>query len=133
MKKIAFNLAMVALAMVACDNSKEIVLSPANLTIHAAEEQQLEAVGENSDLVSWTTANEFVAKVTPQGVVVGNHVGSTTILAKLGEKEGTCAVSVEPKYNTYVEPITKWGLTMDEVIAQKGSPNKKEDGYLLYV
>lgn len=69
MKKIAFSLAMVALAMVACDNSKELVLSPINLTIHAAEEQQLEAVGENSDLVSWRRQMNSWQKLRPKGLL----------------------------------------------------------------
>lgn len=69
MKKIAFSLAMVALAMVACDNNKELVLSPTNLTIHAAEEQQLEAVGENSDFVSWRRQMNSWQKLRPKGLL----------------------------------------------------------------
>lgn len=78
-----------------------ISVTPSSLTLTETETAQLEAtvLPENAtyEKVEWSTDDEHIASVDPDGLVSANRMGSTTIRATVGDKTATCSVTVEPK------------------------------------
>lgn len=50
-----------------------------------------------------------MATVSDNGIVTGQHVGTTIITAKSDNGKAECEVVVKAKYNTYLEPVFEFG------------------------
>ena len=73
--------------------------------------------------VTWNTTNANVATVSENGVVKAIGAGTTTIVAKVGEVEATCTVTVK-------SPMTGIELSETEVELVKGQTKKIEVKYI---
>lgn len=79
---------------------------------------QMIYVGDSTNVgVAAKSANTFVADVSGQGYLTGNHVGETTI----SYKGNTANVSVRGHYHTLDGVITEWGLTPEEVKSKQAN------------
>ena len=78
-----------------------ISVTPSSLTLKEEETAQLEAtvLPENAtyEKINWSTGDESVASVDPNGLIRAGTRGSTTITASIGDKTASCSVTVEPK------------------------------------
>ncbi|MCR5513488.1 MAG: Ig-like domain-containing protein [Prevotella sp.] len=95
------------------DSPTTLSVNPSSVSLYYEGTQQLSASG----VTSWSSENEFVAKVDAKGLVTANHVGSTNILASNGNAMGRCAVTVKPKYNCYDTPLLNWGASASAISA----------------
>lgn len=84
------------------------------------------------DATYWNSSNDFVASVSNDGTITANHVGTCEITASSDRKNAKCTINVEPIWDTYVEPLTKWGATREEVKAYEKRSFLKEDDRNLY-
>lgn len=113
------SMCAIALALTACggDSSSDapttLTVNPASVSMYYDGSKQLSATGATS----WTSENEFVAKVDQNGLVKGGHVGTTNIIASNGTSVGRCTVTIVPKYNLYDTPILNWGISMTQIRA----------------
>ena len=130
MKKL-FLFVSAALMLVAC-NESNLQLSPSSVNLYYEETQQVEVVSETGSF-EWSTANDFHATVNSAGKITAGHVGSTVITAKQGKKEGTCSVTIKPKYFLYDTPYLAWGETMTQVTNKLGTPYQTQSNVLVYV
>lgn len=118
MKKILFLLAMLPmLVFTACsdDDENSLSLDKSEISLYYEDEIKLTA----SDNVTWSSEDEFVAKVSSNGVVEGGHIGKTFIVASNGSETVKCAVEVKPKYNTFVEPALDFGASKADIKAKE--------------
>lgn len=98
---------LVCLSACSDDDEANNLLSPKELTLYAGETAQLNYNGE----CSWSSDEPLIADVDNNGLVTANLVGVTNIHAN----DEICKVTVNPRYNTYMEPYTKWGASESEV------------------
>ena len=75
----------------------------------------------------------FYSSYNSNGKITAGHVGSTVITAKQGKKEGTCSVTIKPKYYLYDTPYFGWGETMSQVSNKLGTPYQTQANALVYV
>ena len=118
MKKILFLLAMLPmLVFTACsdDDENSLSLDKSEISLYYEDEIKLTA----SDNVTWSSEDEFVAKVSSNGVVEGGHIGKTFIVASNGSETVKCVVEVKPKYNTFVEPALDFGASKADIKAKE--------------
>ena len=90
---------------------ESVTLDKTTATIEVDEALQLKATVLPTDAanknVVWTSSNTSVATVSPEGVVTGLTIGTTTITAtseENGEIKATCEITVEP-----ITVKTWWG------------------------
>mgnify|MGYP003186765581 FL=1 len=55
--------------------------------------------------VAWSAADDFYAAVDADGTVTARHVGSTTVTATADSGSAACTVEVQPRYDTFEEPL----------------------------
>ena len=139
MKKILL-LVFAAYTLVACEeSSKNLQLSPSSVNLYYEETQRVQVVSEmgrnsaSAPSYEWSTDNNFYATVSPTGIITAGHVGSAVIIAKQGKKEGTCQVTIKPKYYLYDTPYLGWGETMTQVSNKLGTPYQTQANALVYV
>ncbi|MFK2493879.1 hypothetical protein ACIXQ0_07045 [Bacteroides fragilis] len=77
--------------------------------------------------VSFKSENEKIARVSPDGKVVGMRAGSTNIVVQGDLKSIKVKVNVIPRPSNFLEPLYNFTLTKKELIQQKG------DGYDMQV
>lgn len=61
----------------------------------------------------------MVATIDANGLITGKRVGETTIKVSGNNFSGACTVSISPLYNTFIEPITQFGISKNEVKAKE--------------
>ena len=111
------------------DDEKEFSINETGLILHSGEKRQLHAT-ENA---GWDTESNFVAKVDETGLVTGNHVGETYILANNGSETAKCKVEVVPVYHTYETPILEFGVGKSTIKSKETRTlNREEETVLLY-
>ena len=140
MKKVSFfgiiMMCVMGVVSTSCGDDKSddspttLSINPSSVSLYYEDTQQLSASGATS----WSSENEFVAKVDAKGLVTANHVGSTNIQASNGNAMGRCSVTVKPKYNCYDTPLLNWGsspsaISTAETHAKSSSNNSN---YLYY-
>ncbi|HIW98225.1 MAG TPA: Ig-like domain-containing protein [Candidatus Tidjanibacter gallistercoris] len=54
--------------------------------------------------VAWSAADDFYAAVDGEGNVTARHVGTTTVTAANDSGSAACTVTVQPRYDTFIEP-----------------------------
>lgn len=90
------------------DEKKESLgLLQKELTLTAGQSRQLTYDGE----CVWSSDEPLIAEVDEYGIVTAKRVGKTLIHAG----NDLCDVTVNPKYYTYIEPITEWGITESDI------------------
>ena len=55
--------------------------------------------------VAWSAADDFYATVDADGTVTARHVGTTTVTATADSGSAACTVEVQPRYDTFEEPL----------------------------
>ncbi|SEF97184.1 Ig-like domain (group 2) [Xylanibacter ruminicola] len=107
-------ISIVSCSFLSCSSDSDenpLIVTPASISMHYEDTQQLQAEGATS----WLSSDEFVAKVSSTGLVTANHVGKTEIIVSNGKKNTTCEVTVTPEYNLYDDPILQWGASMSTI------------------
>lgn len=134
-KSLLLSSAALSVLFVSCgsDGGEEEILtvSPTSVIMHYDESQQLTASGQ---IDFWTSDNEFVATVSPSGLVSGNHVGVTSIKAAKGTKSVFSTVEIKPRYNVFDTPVTDFGATKATIKSrEKHTFSSERDNALLYI
>ena len=55
--------------------------------------------------VAWSAADDFYAAIDADGTVTARHVGTTTVTATADSGSAVCTVEVQPRYDTFEEPL----------------------------
>ncbi len=55
--------------------------------------------------VAWSAADDFYAAIDADGTVTARHVGTTTVTATADSGSAVCTVEVQPRYDTFKEPL----------------------------
>jgi hypothetical protein len=127
MKKILFLVVFFpALVFTSCSDDKEdnrIKISKTEYLLNFEDEVQIEATSIND--ITYTTASEYVAKVSSSGLITAGRVGETYILLENGNDERVVQITVKPRYDLYPEPIKKimFGLNKQQVKEAFGNPS----------
>lgn len=92
---------------------QSVMVSPATLTMtKVGETSQLTAtvLPEGAGEVVWSSSNEAVITVSPEGLVTAVGEGSAIITATAGGKSATCEVAVEISYVTIdgIRQLSNW-------------------------
>lgn len=134
MKKVLFLLPILTALFTfsGCSDDEEggISLNESEITLYSDDTEQLEA----NDNVDWMSESEFVASVDANGLVTGNHVGTTNIIASNGSGTSKCTVEIIPRFNTFEEPVLDFGATKEEVKSKESRTilSETEEG-LVYI
>lgn len=131
MKKLLCLLAvwpMFILFSCSSDNGDDLSLNKTNLQLASDVKAQLEA----SEKVEWSSESNFVASVDDKGMVVGNHVGKTFIVASNGGYKAKCEVEVIALHNTLTEPIIDFGASLSVIKSKETRTLFKEDSKSLF-
>lgn len=126
MKKILFLLAVLPLLFSGCekdDDGDVIVLKVSEKTLYHDDEYQIEATSKSK--ITYSSENEYHAKVSETGLVTAQFVGETNILLSNSEDSKTFKLIVKPKSNLYPEPDVKFGDTKSSIIAKFGTPDSE--------
>ena len=116
MKKILFLMTAV-LVIAGCSKSEDgkLTLSANQVSLYSGDTKQV-TVNDNA---TWSSKSEFVAEVSEDGIIKGNHVGKTIITATSDNGEALCEVVVNAKYSTYTEPVLEFGVDKATVKAKE--------------
>lgn len=126
-KMLSLMLAASLFCLASCKEEVETpeIKVPASLEMKVGESYDLKVTSE------WVSTNEYVASVTPAGVITANVQGEANILSNSSDL--SCKVTVIPSYTLYAEPLMEWGITVDNLKSKKGTPESEEDGILTYM
>lgn len=131
MRKLSFVLMVVlAISFMGCKKEKLITLSTTSTTLHHGETYQISAQCDNP--ISYTSANEYYAKVSSFGKITAQYVGKTTIRLASEEDNRVFTVTVAPEYNLYPEPDIRFGETKASIISKLGTPDATTGGGIGY-
>ncbi len=126
MKKY-FVLFVALFALVSCskDDDDDITVDQTNVELYSKDFHQITTNQANP---TYSSENEYVAKVSNTGMITAKHIGSTFIDINGNQK---VEVTVKAKYGLY-EPLHDFNLTKSEVIAKRGTPTETEDTVIIY-
>ncbi|MFR8768498.1 MAG: Ig-like domain-containing protein, partial [Eubacterium sp.] len=93
----------------------KLTLSANQVSLYSGDTKQV-TVNDNA---TWSSKSEFVAEVSEDGIIKGNHVGKTIITATSDNGEALCEVVVNAKYSTYTEPVLEFGVDKATVKAKE--------------
>jgi hypothetical protein len=84
--------------------------------------------------ISYSSENEYVAKVSPSGLITGGRVGKTNITLKYGKDSRKVQVEIVPKHTLFTEPVekVKFGALKQEVRNVYGAPFPESGTSMLY-
>ena len=114
-------MAITAMAFSGCEKEKLITLSATSTALHHGETYQIPAQCDNP--ITYSSADEYHAKISSSGLITAQYVGNTTISLKSEDDARTFSVTVIPKSNLYPEPNIKVGDTRSTVISKLGQPD----------
>ena len=126
-------MAVLAISFTGCKKEKLITLTTTSTTLHHGETYQISAQCENP--ITYSSANEYHAKVSSSGVVTAQYVGSTTVTLQSEDDTKSFSVTIAPKSNLYPEPNIRFGETKSSIISRFGTPDSSTDtgvGYIDY-
>ena len=127
MRRITIVLiAAIAISFMGCNKEKLITLSTTSTTLHHGETYQIPAECENP--ITYSSANQYHAKVSSSGLVTAQYVGKTTIRLESEDDSKTFTVTVSPKSQLYPEPNIRFGETKSSVISKYGTPTTTNSG-----
>jgi hypothetical protein len=103
--------ATMALCLSSCSNEEKesAKLNRNELTLTVGQSAKLLYDGD----CTWKSDEPLIAEVDNDGNVTANLVGETNIYAN----DEICRVTVEPLYDTYMEPCLKWGASESDVMS----------------
>ena len=138
-------LLIAAVALCACNKNK---FTPKTATLYCGDSVQVSM--KNEPTAQLVSSVPFVASVGANGWVKANHVGEAKISVDAyrttysgnGVKKTDittndyCLVTVKPRHEHYVEPLTDWNMTKEDIMDKLGTPTEMQvefgDGTLLY-
>jgi len=119
MKNLFICLAL-ASALLACQKEPVLTLEQTTASLKSGENFSIIATGFDS--FTFTSQDEYVAKVSATGVVTAQRIGKTNIVVKAEDKVAFFNVVVAPTYNLFAEPIMEWGMSREQLISKLGTP-----------
>lgn len=93
-----------------CKNHPEFKISEKNVSLFIGQKQTIKIISNPKDIeynVKWSSSNKLVATVSKEGKITAKDKGTTTITAKVGEKNFQCKVLVKKKQPTYSQMVKK--------------------------
>jgi hypothetical protein len=132
MKKILLFAVTMPLLLIGCskDDDNSIKLSKTEYSLHYEDEVQIEAISEAD--IKYHSQDEFVAEVSPVGLITGGRVGETLINLANDHDAKTVVVKIAPRHLLYDDPYVKFGASRNEVIRTLGTPDQQLDNSILY-
>jgi len=138
MKKLLSSLLIASIFIIGCQ--KEKVKEPDLILLNTSEKQmyhndtyQIDA--QSISKITYSSGNEYHAKVSESGLVNARFVGETNIILKNDEDTKKVRIIVKPKSNLYPEPAVKFGDSRSSIIAKFGTPDTQTStgiGYANY-
>jgi len=128
MKKIILLFVLV-LALASCskdDDGDSITVDQTSLEMYSLDTHQITT---NQSSPTYTSENEYIAKVSVNGLITARHIGETYIDIN-GKRK--VAVTIDAKYSLY-EPLHDATLTKSQVISKRGTPYSQKDTTLIYL
>lgn len=124
MRKILL-LSLVTLMMVGCGNDDEakLTLDSGKISLYSDDTEKITA----SEKVTWNSDNEFVATISKDGVVTGEHIGKAVITATSNNGEAICEIEVKAKYSTFTEPVLEFGASKSTIKSKEKRTLLTED------
>lgn len=119
MKNLFICLAL-ASALMACKKEPVLTLEQTTASLKSGENFSINATGFDS--YTFTSQDEYVAKVSATGVVTAQRIGKTSIIVKAEDKVAYFNVDVVPVYNLFAEPTMEWGMSREQLISKLGTP-----------
>lgn len=113
-----------------CDKEHYITLSQSSTTMYHGQTQQVPA--QCKDPINYSSNNEYVAIVSPSGMITAQYVGQAVIRLTSTNDNKTYNVKVAPKYNLYPEPNITFGETKSSVISKYGNPDGQTSNTIVY-
>ena len=98
-----------------CKKEPSYSLNKEAVTLTSSGTFQLSIQGGAAETFSYVSDNSLVATIDANGLITGKRVGETTIKVSGNNFTGACTVSISPLYNTFIEPITQFGISKNEV------------------
>lgn len=89
------------------DEIEKVTLDKTSITLYVDETSTLTYSG---DQCIWSSDEPLIASVK-DGVVKGEHIGTTTVYAN----DLACSVTVKPKYTSIFEPCIEWGVSQSVI------------------
>jgi len=102
-----------------CKKEPSYSLNKEAVTLTSSGTFQLSIEGGAAETFSYVSDNSLVATIDANGLITGKRVGKTTIKVSGNNFSGACTVSISPLYNTFIEPITQFGISKNEVKAKE--------------
>lgn len=131
MKKL-FTILCLCLAFTSCSKDEELTLNTTSAVLYAQEEHQI--LTTNGTNVSFESENPYIATVnSTTGKVTAMTIGKTIIRVNSDQGSANVSVEVRPKYSTYTEPCTDFGITKTQIISMYGTPDTETDDGIMYV
>lgn len=123
MRKHIILSAIVVLAFLSmsCKKDEKINLLSTEISLYHLDKCSIQAT--SSLPITYTSSNEFHAKVNTAGLVEGRYVGKTTIKLMTDNDIRYVNVTVKPKYNLYSEPNIQFGESKSSIINKFGEPD----------
>lgn len=118
MKKQILLFVLIVLMSVSCkkdDPKPSYSLNKKVLALVQNGTGQLAITGSTTEVFTYTSKNDLIASVSSGGLVTGERVGITTINVSCNGYIDSCIVAMVPLYNTFVEPITSFGISKSAV------------------
>jgi len=110
MRKILLLSLFCILAFAGCskEDKNKIEIKQGEYALHYEDEAQIEATSNLA--ITYTSGNEYVAKVSDKGLITAGRIGKTSIFLSNGKNQAEVSVVVSPVYNLFPEPIQKVSL-----------------------
>ena len=119
-KLLVIALLLVMFAGCTKDDPEPVLsLNSNSITLFSNGSNQLVVNNATTEKFTYTSDNSLIASVDDNGLITGERVGETTIKVSGTGFNGECKVAIKPLYNTFVEPITTFGISKSEVKAKE--------------
>ncbi len=131
MKKLLL-LAFTLVSFCACsDDDSGIGLEKTEIELLSDESYTILSSSEN--VLTYTSENNFIATVSPQGVIEAQRVGHTKVSVSDGKNVEHISVRINPKYDLYPEPFLEFGTKRSDIIARFGTPTQEMAQGISYI
>ena len=119
---MSFSLVISSFIFVGCPpDNNHITLNVSEKTLYHEDVYQIDAKSKSA--ITYSSENEYYAKVSETGLVTAMFVGETNILLSNKYDSKTFKVIVSPRSNLYPEPDVKFGDSKNSILAKFGAPD----------
>jgi hypothetical protein len=121
------------------ETKKTITIDQKNVAMFSGETTQLGLIFSTEDLkgktYQWTTSDINVATVSASGLVTGVRIGETFVTASTSDESlvDSAKITIQPKYNLYLEPYLAFGASAAIVKANETRVLLSEESGLAYL